>query len=286
MSRNILSISLEKLKNVFVLSHKIIFSWRIHVYTYRSLNSGEKVSFNYCQKYEISIIFGCILKTVVDCWMYKLGNVRLAFFVFNYQKIVRFMESVYPTPSAFNFSLYLFVPCICVWININGLHSGHEQKFMQIFVWIISYFPQFFLFVQWGVESRTIRHCGQQWPSVPAPGDYDDEEIGGMIGRGNRSTRRKPAPVPLCPPQTPHAAHTRTRAAAVGSQRLTAWATARPSPDITITCMCRKILVNFPNITVHENLCQVSSCFVRIGKQWRDVEGVGALAGAGSGRSD
>jgi hypothetical protein len=26
-----------------------------------------------------------------------------------------------------------------------------------------------------------------------------------MIGRGNRSTQRKPAPVPLCPPQTPHA---------------------------------------------------------------------------------
>jgi hypothetical protein len=34
--------------------------------------------------------------------------------------------------------------------------------------------------------------------------------------------------LPLCPPQTPHAARTRTRAAAVGSQRLTAWATARP----------------------------------------------------------
>jgi hypothetical protein len=28
---------------------------------------------------------------------------------------------------------------------------------------------------------------------------------GGMkIGRGNRSTRRKPAPAPLCPPQIPH----------------------------------------------------------------------------------
>jgi hypothetical protein len=31
-----------------------------------------------------------------------------------------------------------------------------------------------------------------------------------MIGRGNGSTRRKPAPAPLCPPQTPHAAKTRT----------------------------------------------------------------------------
>jgi hypothetical protein len=39
---------------------------------------------------------------------------------------------------------------------------------------------------------------------MPAPGDYDDGEIGGMIGRGNRSTPRKPAPLPLCPPQTPH----------------------------------------------------------------------------------
>jgi hypothetical protein len=36
--------------------------------------------------------------------------------------------------------------------------------------------------------------------------DEDDcGAIGGMkIGRGNRSTRRKPAPAPLCPPQIPH----------------------------------------------------------------------------------
>jgi hypothetical protein len=26
-----------------------------------------------------------------------------------------------------------------------------------------------------------------------------------MIGKGNRSTRKKPSPVPLCPPKTPHA---------------------------------------------------------------------------------
>jgi hypothetical protein len=60
-------------------------------------------------------------------------------------------------------------------------------------------------------------------PTVPVPGDYDDGEIGGMmIGRENRSTRRKPATVPLCPPQTPHAVLTRIGAAAVGSQGLTA----------------------------------------------------------------
>jgi hypothetical protein len=68
----------------------------------------------------------------------------------------------------------------------------------------------------------STRHYGHQWPIVPAPGGYDDGEIGRMIGRGTRSTRRKPAPVPLCPPQTPHDFRTRTRAAAVGNQRLTA----------------------------------------------------------------
>jgi hypothetical protein len=73
-----------------------------------------------------------------------------------------------------------------------------------------------------GVQLGPLGTATTNRPIVPAPGDYDDEEIGRMIGRGNRSTRRKLAPVPLCPPQTPHAARTRTRAAAVGSQRLTA----------------------------------------------------------------
>jgi hypothetical protein len=35
--------------------------------------------------------------------------------------------------------------------------------------------------------------------------DGDCGAVGGMnIDRGNRSTRRKPAPAPLCPPQIPH----------------------------------------------------------------------------------
>jgi hypothetical protein len=55
-------------------------------------------------------------------------------------------------------------------------------------------------------------------------GEGDYGAIGGMkIGKGNRSTRRKPAPVPLCPPQIPlDQTGDRTRAAAVGSQGLTA----------------------------------------------------------------
>jgi hypothetical protein len=77
-----------------------------------------------------------------------------------------------------------------------------------------------------GVESKLGPRgtSATEWPIVPAPGDYDDGEFGGMkIGRGNRSTRKKPAPAPLCPPQIPlDQTRARTRAAAVGSQRLIA----------------------------------------------------------------
>jgi hypothetical protein len=52
---------------------------------------------------------------------------------------------------------------------------------------------------------------------LPVPGDYDNGEIGGMmIGKVNPSTRKKSAPLPLCPPQIRHAARTRTRVAAGG----------------------------------------------------------------------
>jgi hypothetical protein len=56
-----------------------------------------------------------------------------------------------------------------------------------------------------GVQLGPFGTAATNRPIVPAPGDYGGGGIGGMIGRGNRSTRRKPAPMPLCPPQTPHA---------------------------------------------------------------------------------
>jgi hypothetical protein len=43
------------------------------------------------------------------------------------------------------------------------------------------------------------------WRTLYNEDDGDCGEIGGMkIGRGNRNTRTKPAPAPLCPPQIPH----------------------------------------------------------------------------------
>jgi hypothetical protein len=55
-----------------------------------------------------------------------------------------------------------------------------------------------------GVLLGPLGTSATELPIVPAPGDYDDGEFDGMtIGRGNQSTRRKPAPAPLCPPQIP-----------------------------------------------------------------------------------
>jgi hypothetical protein len=53
-----------------------------------------------------------------------------------------------------------------------------------------------------GVQLGPLGTAATDWTIVPAPGDYDDGEFGGMkIGR--RSTRIKPTPEPLCPPQIP-----------------------------------------------------------------------------------
>jgi hypothetical protein len=86
----------------------------------------------------------------------------------------------------------------------------------------------FFLISRVGVESK-LGSLGTSAILILAyctcPGDCED----GEFGRGNRNTRRKPAPASLCPPQIP-LDQTRdwTWAAAVGSQRLAASAMARP----------------------------------------------------------
>jgi hypothetical protein len=53
-----------------------------------------------------------------------------------------------------------------------------------------------------GLESKLgpLDTLATYWPTEGAPGDCEDGEFGGIkIDRGNRSTRRKPAPAPLCP---------------------------------------------------------------------------------------
>jgi hypothetical protein len=141
------------------------------------------------------------------------------------------------------------------------------------------------------VESKLgpLGTSATEWPVVPAPGDYDDGEFGGMkIGRGNRSTRRKPAPAPLCPPQIPlDQIRARARAAALGSQPLIACAMARPMNtnyciilyiDITSFYFLRNVQVeaefkikvrfiylhNIPKIPI--NAVPIEHCCLRAGR--------------------
>jgi hypothetical protein len=72
-----------------------------------------------------------------------------------------------------------------------------------------------FSFFGWGEIESTFYYLAY----CTRPDDDDCGSVGGMnISRGNRSTRRKHAPVPLCPPQIPHTlTWDRTRAAAMGT---------------------------------------------------------------------
>jgi hypothetical protein len=70
-----------------------------------------------------------------------------------------------------------------------------------------------------GTESTTEATTGLLYQPLM----LDDDEcgaVGGMSGSENRSTPRKPAPVSICPPHD--LTRARTRAAAMGSLRLTA----------------------------------------------------------------
>jgi hypothetical protein len=70
----------------------------------------------------------------------------------------------------------------------------------------------------------------------------DDDErgaVGGMSGRGNGSTQRKAAVVPVYPPQILHnLSRARIRTAAVERRRLIAWTTARPRKDLSVIIWC------------------------------------------------
>jgi hypothetical protein len=87
-------------------------------------------------------------------------------------------------------------------------------------------------FAYWRVESIVgpLGTSATEWPIVAVPGDYDDGEIW-----RNKDWQRKPKySEKTCPSATLSATNSTcqtrasTRATAVGSQRLTAWAMTRP----------------------------------------------------------
>jgi hypothetical protein len=79
------------------------------------------------------------------------------------------------------------------------------------------------IFLGWNATESAITGA-TKWPILPARDDNDEcGAVGGMLGRGNRSTRRKTSPVSLCPPQVPRdLTRARTGAVAVGSRLLIA----------------------------------------------------------------
>jgi hypothetical protein len=101
-------------------------------------------------------------------------------------------------------------------------HAFIRWPWIFLFFWILSD----------GVHSGSTRHCGHYWPIVPAPGDYEDGKVSGMngFGRGNRNKySEKTCPDATLSTTNPTCqARARTRAAVVGSHRLTASALARP----------------------------------------------------------
>jgi hypothetical protein len=102
----------------------------------------------------------------------------------------------------------------------QGLVSYHNHKNIKLF----------FFFFGWSETEFTIIEAitGLLYQPRMMMDDYECGAIGGMICKGNRSTRRKHAPVTLCSPQIPHnLTRARTRTISVKSRRLTAWATSR-----------------------------------------------------------
>jgi hypothetical protein len=73
-----------------------------------------------------------------------------------------------------------------------------------------------------GIILSPLGMSATTWPIVAARNEKYGAFGGISFGRGNRSTRRKPAPMPFCLPQIPHdLIWVRMWVVAAGSWRLT-----------------------------------------------------------------
>jgi hypothetical protein len=117
-----------------------------------------------------------------------------------------------------------YVPVVSVWV-VDVCVSYNKQRYFSLYHGVFWLWPGLGspnLCPRYGLSSPCTAATVQ--PIVPVPDGGDCVAVGGMrIGRGSRSTRRKPAPVPICSPQIPHVlTWAITQAAALGSRRLTA----------------------------------------------------------------
>jgi hypothetical protein len=96
-------------------------------------------------------------------------------------------------------------------IHTNGNANNFSETFSGIAVTCAILWPygkpknEVFFFVGWDCKSLGTAATSGLLHKPQLIDGSDCGAIGEMkIGRGNRSTRRKPAPAPLCPPQIPH----------------------------------------------------------------------------------
>jgi hypothetical protein len=116
------------------------------------------------------------------------------------------------------------------------------------------------------VRLSSLVTLATNWPLAAAPDDDDDDECGAVsgmrIGRENRSARRKPAPLPLCPPQIQHnLTWVRTLVAAVVSRRLTSSAMARPCLYSYVNEVSYESVLRFLELEVLSAIFMKSSVF-------------------------
>jgi hypothetical protein len=111
----------------------------------------------------------------------------------------RYTDYAIPAPTCCRIATEIIEQPLTTEPGITLSQTGLEGNLSRL-LFIFYYFD-----IGGGVQTGSTRHCGHSWPIVPALGDREDGEVGGVngFGRGNRSTRRKYAPTPFCPPQIP-----------------------------------------------------------------------------------
>jgi hypothetical protein len=148
----------------------------------------------------------------------------------------QFYINNYTFAKAINVEVDFILKALAVWLCAVLLWP----MLTKLLVSRIYTVERFFLFrgVEWGWVHLV------RWPLIgvlnrPRIVDGYGAFDGMRIGRGNRSTRRKPTPVALCPPQIPHElTWGRTLAAEVGSRRLIAWARHGPPSNFRTKDEC------------------------------------------------
>jgi hypothetical protein len=94
----------------------------------------------------------------------------------------------------------------CEQLKTAGRRKLEQDNYVDDYRLQSSFVGMKFFFTLWGGTKSLGTAATSGLLYKPQMIDEDGcGAIGGMkIGRGNRSTRRKPAPAPLCPPQIPH----------------------------------------------------------------------------------